>query len=246
MIAKRLKKVVRRKIRMNELPPVVTIDGAGGTGKGSAGHMVAKSLGWHLLDSGVLYRVLAMAAMKHHVTFDNEPVLEVLASHLDVQFIETDKVGMPPRVLLDNEDVTDAIRTETMGNAASKIGALPLVRIALLERQRDFRKLPGLVTDGRDMGTVVFPDAEVKIFLTATAAERARRRHIQLKEKGINVNLGDLIDELRERDKRDSERTTAPLRPAEDAVIIDTDVLTIEQVVEQILSEVKKWQQGVM
>jgi cytidylate kinase len=229
----------------NDQAPVVTIDGAGGTGKGSAGHMLAKMLGWHLLDSGVLYRVLAMAAMKHHVDVDNEPVLEVLATHLDIQFIEG-HLGLPPRVLLDNEDVTDAIRTETMGNAASKMGALPLVRIALLERQRDFRKLPGLVTDGRDMGTIVFPDAEVKVFLTASAAERARRRHIQLKEKGINVNLGDLIDELRERDKRDSERTTAPLRPAEDAVIIDTDVLTIEQVVEQILSEVKKWQQGVI
>jgi cytidylate kinase len=218
---------------MNELPPVVTIDGAGGTGKGSAGHELAKILGWHLLDSGVLYRVLAMAAMKHHVPFDNEPVLEVLATHLDVQFIETDKVGLPPRILLDNEDVTDAIRTETIGNAASKVGALPMVRIALLERQREFRKLPGLVTDGRDMGTVVFPDAEVKIFLTASAGERARRRHIQLKEKGINVNLGDLIEELQERDQ-----------PAEDAVIIDTDVLTIEQVVAQILLEVKKWQQG--
>ncbi|MES2217777.1 MAG: (d)CMP kinase [Pseudomonadota bacterium] len=229
---------------MNELPPVVTIDGAGGTGKGSAGHALAKILGWHLLDSGVLYRVLAMAAMKHHVTFDNEPVLEVLATHLDVQFIETDKVGLPPRVLLDNEDVTDAIRTEKMGNAASKVGTLATVRIALLERQREFRKLPGLVTDGRDMGTIVFPDAEVKVFLTASAAERARRRHIQLKEKGINVNLDDLVEELRERDRRDSERAVAPLKAAEDALMIDTDTLTIDQVVEIILTEVKKWQQG--
>jgi CMP/dCMP kinase len=233
-----------KEVRMNDqLAPVVTIDGAGGTGKGSAGHAVAKALGWHLLDSGVLYRVLAMAAMKHHVTFDNEPVLEVLATHLDVQFI-AHELGIPPRVMLDNVDVTDAIRTEKMGNAASKVGALPMVRIALLERQRVFRELPGLVTDGRDMGTVVFPDAEVKIFLTASAEERARRRHIQLKEKGINVNLGDLIEELHERDKRDSERAVAPLKPAEDAIIIDTDALSIDQVVAIILSEVHKWQQG--
>ena len=225
--------------------PVVTIDGAGGTGKGSAGHAVAKALGWNLLDSGVLYRVLAMAAMKHHVEFDNEPVLEVLATHLDVQFI-AHELGMPPRVLLDNEDVTDAIRTEKIGNAASKVGALPLVRIALLERQRIFREVPGLVTDGRDMGTIVFPDAEVKIFLTASAEERARRRHLQLKEKGINVNLGDLIEELRERDKRDSERKVAPLKPAEDAIIIDTDALSIDQVVTLILAEVHKWQKGSM
>lgn len=219
--------------------PVITIDGASGTGKGVVTHLVAKKLGWNLLDSGALYRVLALAAQKHGVAFDNEPPLKVLAEHLDVQFIATES-GEPPIILLEGQDVTDTIRTEKMGNAASKVGALPSVRTALLSRQRAFRELPGLVTDGRDMGTVVFPDAGLKIFLTASPEERASRRHNQLKEKGINVNLGDLIEELRERDKRDQERTVAPLRPAEDAIIIDTDHLTIEQVVGCIMVEVGK------
>jgi cytidylate kinase len=221
--------------------PVVTIDGASGTGKGVVGQLVAQQLGWHLLDSGALYRVLAMAAMKHHIAFDNEPVLEVLASELDVEFVTAER-GSHPHILLDGQDVTDAIRTEQIGNAASKVGALPLVRLALLGRQRHFRKLPGLVTDGRDMGTIVFPHAEVKIFLTASPEERAHRRYKQLKQKGIDVNLGNLIEELRERDKRDQERTVAPLRPAEDAVGIDTDHLTIDEVVESIMAEIRKWQ----
>lgn len=226
---------------MNPNAPVITIDGAGGTGKGSVCHVLARKLGWNLLDSGVLYRVLAMAAMKHHISLDDEPLLEVLASHLEVRFV-TDHLGVPPQIFLENQEVTESIRTELIGNAASKIGTLPLVRIALLARQRVFRDLPGLVTDGRDMGTVVFPDAEIKIFLTASPEERARRRHKQLKEKGINVNLSDLINELHERDQRDSQRKVAPLRPADDAVIIDTDSLTIDQVVERIMLEVKNWQ----
>jgi cytidylate kinase len=219
--------------------PVLTIDGASGTGKGVVGQLVATRLGWNLLDSGALYRVLALAAQKHGVALENEPALEVLAEHLDVQFkvIET---GVPPHILLEGQDVTDTIRTEKMGNAASKVGTLPAVRAALLSRQRAFREPPGLVTDGRDMGTVVFPDAEIKIFLTASAEERARRRYNQLKEKGIDVNLDGLVEELRERDKRDQERAVAPLRPAVDAVRIDTDKLTIEQVVEKIMSEVRK------
>jgi cytidylate kinase len=227
---------------MNPKAPVITIDGAGGTGKGSVCHDLAKKLGWHLLDSGALYRVLAMAAMKHHVALDNEPVLEVLAGHLEVRF--THELGIPPRITLENQDVTEAIRTEAMGNAASKIGTLPMVRIALLERQRAFRDLPGLVTDGRDMGTIVFPDAEIKIFLTASPEERARRRQKQLKEKGIDVNLSDLIKELYERDQRDSQRKVAPLKPADDAVIIDTDPLGIDQVVDRIMLEVKNWQEA--
>jgi cytidylate kinase len=219
--------------------PVVTIDGASGTGKGAVSHILAKRLEWRLLDSGALYRVLALAAQKHGVSLDNEKALQVLAEYLDVQFI-TAETSAPPSILLEGQDVTETIRTEKMGNAASKVAALPEVRIALLSRQRAFREAPGLVTDGRDMGTVVFPDAEVKIFLTASPEERAERRYKQLKEKGINVTLSDLVLELRERDKRDQERKVAPLRQAEDAVCIDTDHLTIEQVVERILLEVQK------
>jgi cytidylate kinase len=221
------------------LIPVVTIDGASGTGKGVVGQLLAKQLGWNLLDSGVLYRVLALAAEKHGVSFENEPALRVLAEHLDVQFIATE-TGALPRILLEGQEVTETIRTEKIGNAASKVGVLPAVREALLSRQRAFRELPGLVTDGRDMGTVVFPDADVKIFLMASPEERARRRYNQLKEKSINVNLGGLVEELRERDKRDQERAVAPLRPAADAICIETDHLTIAQVVEMIMSEVKK------
>jgi cytidylate kinase len=217
-------------------PPVITIDGASGTGKGAVGLVLAKQLGWKLLDSGALYRVLALAAQKHGVSLDNETALHVLAEHLDVQFVANESSPLP-RILLESQDVTETIRTEKMGNAASKVGALPRVRDALLSRQRAFREHPGLVTDGRDMGTVVFPDAELKIFLTASPEQRALRRHKQLKEQGISVNLGDLVEELRERDKRDQERTVAPLRPAEDAVIIDTDQLTIEQVVQRIVLE---------
>lgn len=219
--------------------PVITIDGASGTGKGVVTQLVAKRLGWKLLDSGALYRVLALAAQKHGVALDNELAVTVLAEHLDVQFIATE-LGSSPRILLEGQDVTETIRTEKMGNAASKVGALPNVRTALLSRQRAFRESPGLATDGRDMGTVIFPDANVKIFLMASPEERARRRHNQLIEKGIDVNLGDLVEELRERDKRDQERTVAPLKPAKDAVCIDTDHLSIEQVVDRVMLEVKK------
>lgn len=219
--------------------PVLTIDGASGTGKGVVTHLVAKKLGWRLLDSGALYRVLALAAQQHHIALDNEAALTALANELDVQFVATD-TSMPPKIFLEKQDVTEIIRTEPIGNAASKVGVFPAVRTALLGRQRAFRESPGLATDGRDMGTVVFPDAEVKIFLVASAEERARRRYNQLKEKGIDVNLSGLIEELRERDKRDQERTVAPLRPADDAIIIDTDPLSIEQVVAQVIAAVTK------
>lgn len=217
--------------------PVITIDGASGTGKGTVSQILAKRLGWNFLDSGALYRVLALAAQKHSVAFDDEASLEVLAEHLDVQFIA--KENDLPQVILEGEDVTDIIRTEKMGNAASIIGALPGVRTALLSRQRAFRDVPGLVADGRDMGTVVFPDAEIKIFLVASPEERALRRLNQLKARGISVTLGDLITELRERDRRDQERAVAPLKPADDAVCIDTNHLTIEQVVEKILLQIE-------
>lgn len=214
--------------------PVITIDGASGTGKGTVSLLLATHLGWNFLDSGVLYRVLALAANKHQVPLDNENALEKLAHQLDVKFIA--QPSHVPNILLEGDDVTETIRTEPIGNAASMVGVLPAVRAALLQRQRDFREAPGLVADGRDMGTVVFPDAAYKFFLLASPEERAKRRHNQLKERGINVNLAGLIDELRIRDKRDQERTVAPLKPADDAICIQTDLLTIEQVVAKILS----------
>jgi cytidylate kinase len=220
-------------IRQKE--PVITIDGASGTGKGTVSQLLANHLGWKFLDSGALYRVLALAAHKHRVALDNEKALEVLAEHLDVQFIAQETSF--PQIILEGEDVTKTIRTEGIGNAASVIAVLPAVRASLLSRQRAFRESPGLVADGRDMGTVVFPDAEFKFFLLASLHERASRRYNQLKEQGINVTLAALIDELRLRDKRDQERLVAPLKPAEDAVCIETDHLTVEQVVTKILSE---------
>jgi len=222
---------------MSQKEPIITIDGASGTGKGTVSQILAKRLGWKFLDSGSLYRVLALAAEKHGIAFDNETALEPLAQHLDVQFIA--KENTSSLIMLEGEDVTDTIRTEKMGNAASQVGALPTVRTALLDRQRAFRGLPGLVADGRDMGTVVFPDAELKIYLVASPEERALRRYNQLKASGINVTLADLIKELRERDKRDQERIIAPLKPAEDAIRIDTDRLSIDQVVERIMSEMR-------
>ncbi|TAK75086.1 MAG: (d)CMP kinase [Gammaproteobacteria bacterium] len=216
--------------------PVITVDGASGTGKGTVSQVLATRLRWNFLDSGALYRVLALAAQKHSVALGNEEALKVLAEHLDVQFIaQENKLS---KIILEGEDVTDTIRTELIGNDASIVAALPAVRAALLSRQRVFRELPGLVADGRDMGTVVFPDAELKIFLIASPEERALRRYHQLMEKGINVTLSDLIQELRERDKRDQERTVAPLKPAADAIAIDTNGLTVEEVVNRILAEV--------
>ena len=215
--------------------PVIAIDGPSGAGKGTVSQLVARRLGWHFLDSGALYRLVAQAAKNHAITLDNVEALETLAAHLDVQFRVTDD-GSPVQVILEGEDVTASIRSEEIGNEASRVAALPGVRAALLERQRAFRTPPGLVADGRDMGTVVFPDAEVKIFLTASAEERAQRRYKQLKEKNSNVIFNDLLKEITERDKRDTERSVAPLRPAADAVTIDTTVLAIEQVVEQVMS----------
>ncbi len=227
--------------------PVITIDGASGTGKGVVTHKVAELLGWHLLDSGVLYRVLGLAAASEGVAIDFEHAERVgqLARELDVRFV-TPPQGILPRIFLGTIDVTETIRTENIGNLASKAGALPIVREALLARQRAFRLPPGLVTDGRDMGTVVFPDAEVKIFLTASLTERARRRYLQLKAQGVDVTLGALEEELDIRDKRDQSRAVAPLKPAADAICIDTDPLTISEVVElvMIVAEKKGYKAG--
>ena len=222
---------------MNIKAPVITIDGPSGSGKGTIAGILAKRLGWNLLDSGALYRLLAFAAGNHGVALDNEALLEKLAAHLDVQFIgATD--GKPARIILEGDDVTHAIRSETGAAGASKVAALPAVRDALLQRQRAFLEFPGLVADGRDMGTVVFPDAPLKVFLTASAEERARRRYLQLKAKGDDVSLSGLLDEIRARDERDTQRAIAPLKPAADAIQLDSTELSIDQVLEKIMSEI--------
>ena len=217
--------------------PVITIDGPSGSGKGTVAGILAKLLGWNLLDSGALYRLLAFAAGNHGVALDNEALLEKLAAHLDVQFLgATD--GKPARIILEGDEVTHAIRSEAVAAGASKVAALPAVRDALLQRQRAFQEQPGLVADGRDMGTVVFPDAPLKVFLTASAEERARRRYLQLKAKGDDVSLSGLLDEIRARDERDTQRAIAPLKPAADAIQLDSTELSIEQVLERIMSEI--------
>lgn len=216
--------------------PVITIDGPGGSGKGTLSGLLARRLGWNLLDSGALYRLLAFAARNHGVDLTNEEALTVLAAHLDVQFLSGGDGSQ--RIVLEGEDVSNVIRTEVVGAGASQVAALPAVRDALLERQRAFRESPGLVADGRDMGTVVFPAAPLKIFLTASAEERARRRYLQLKGKGEDVNLPSLLDEIIARDERDTQRAVAPLKPAPDAILLDSTDLSIEQVLERILSEV--------
>jgi cytidylate kinase len=194
-------------------------------------------LGWNLLDSGALYRLLAFAARNHGVDLTNEESLKVLAAHLDVQF-ESGTQGQDQRIILEGEDVTHSIRNEQIGSGASQVASLPAVRDALLQRQRAFQEEPGLVADGRDMGTVVFPDAPLKIFLTASAEERARRRYLQLKAKGDDVSLSSLLDEISARDERDTQRAVAPLKPAQDAIQLDSTELSIEQVLERILSEI--------
>ncbi len=219
------------------LPVVITIDGPSGSGKGTVAGMLATKLQWQLLDSGALYRVLALAADKHAVPLDHEDALEVLAVGLDVEFV-VDVENNSQRILLENQDVTDEIRNETVGAHASQIAALPGVRAGLLRRQHEFRQAPGLIADGRDMGTVVFADAPLKVFLTASAEERARRRYLQLKDKGETVTLTSLLEEIRARDERDTNRSIAPLKPADDAIILDSTTMTIEQVLERILSEV--------
>ena len=219
---------------MQESVPVITIDGPSGAGKGTVARIVAEQLGWHLLDSGAIYRVLAVATQHHHVSLDNEEPLIPMAAHLDVQF-EISSQG-ESKVILEGENVTDTIRSEEIGSLASKVAAFPRVREALLRRQRAFSVAPGLVADGRDMGTIVFSKAPVKVFLTASAEERAERRFNQLKEKGFDVKIGRLLDDIRQRDDRDRNREVAPLIPAEGALIIDSTNLSIQEVVNKVLS----------
>ena len=212
--------------------PVIAIDGPSGSGKGTIAEKVAKRLGFILLDSGALYRLLGIASYKQGIDLANHQQLTDLAKSLDIAF---GSAG-PGSVLLNGEDVSMAIRSDLGSDLASKVGAIPAAREALFERQLQFRREPGLVADGRDMGTVVFPDADLKIFLTASVAERAQRRYKQLIGKGIDAILPDLLRDLKERDRRDTERPISPLKPAEDALILDSTELTIDQVVEQVLS----------
>jgi CMP/dCMP kinase len=215
---------------------VITIDGPSGSGKGTLSQMLARHLGFHLLDSGALYRLVALAAMKRNLDISNEQIVTPVALNLNVRFTISDH---SMSVLLDDENVTEAIRQEVVGMGASQIAAYVGVRSALLERQRAFAVPPGLVADGRDMGTIVFPDAVAKIFLTASAEARAERRFKQLQQKGEYVDKAALIADIRERDTRDSSRPVSPLKPAEDAVIIDSTHMGIDEVFNEMLKVVK-------
>ena len=211
--------------------PILTIDGPSGAGKGTAARAVAARLGWRLLDSGALYRITAFAALRAGLALDDEKTVARIAEQLDVEFSH----GADERILLAGEDITAQLRTERCGEAASKVAALPEVRRALLARQRAFIAPPGLVADGRDMGTGVFPEAVLKVFLTASPHERAVRRHKQLMAKGIDVSLRDLSREIAQRDERDANRAVAPLVPARDARILDSTEMSPEEVTERIL-----------
>ena len=215
--------------------PVIAIDGPSGSGKGTVAQILARELGWHFLDSGAIYRILAYAAQRRGLPLDDAAALADLGRSLPVVFSPIDA-----KIALEGTDIKDEIRTESAGNAASQVAAIPEVRAALLARQRAFREPPGLVADGRDMGTVVFPDAGVKIFLTASAEERARRRYNQLIEKGLDANLSSLVTAIAERDRRDATRSVAPLIPAEDAEVIDTSELDIEQTVARVQAIVRQ------
>lgn len=213
---------------MTGVVPVIAIDGPTASGKGTVAQRVAETLGWHYLDSGALYRLAALAALRAGVALDDEPALARLAVNLPIEF-------SGGRILLAGDEVTDAIRAEAVGEAASRIAVLGALRAALLDRQRDFRQAPGLVADGRDMASVVFPDASLKVFLTASAEARAERRYKQLIEKGFSANLDGLLRDLRARDARDAGRTHAPLVAAEGSVVLDSTPLTVLQTVQAVL-----------
>jgi cytidylate kinase len=215
---------------------VITIDGPSGAGKGTLSQLVAKYLGYHLLDSGALYRLVALSAHKLNVNLQDEQAIADVASQLNVKF---DVTGDTTRIFLSDENVTDAIRHESVSMNASLVAAYPKVREALLQRQKDFAQAPGLVADGRDMGTTVFPEAQFKVFLTASAEARAERRFKQLQQKGAEVNMAELVSDIKARDDRDTQRATSPLKPADDALVLDSTSLTIDQVLNAILAYVR-------
>lgn len=223
---------------MSVRAPVITVDGPSGVGKGTLCQWLASRLGFHLLDSGALYRLTALTALRRNLALDDEVQVAAVAAGLEVEFVAGTEGS--PRIFLEGAEVGADLRSETCGNAASRIAALSAVRAALLHRQRDFRRVPGLIADGRDMGTVVFPDAELKLFLTASAEERARRRYKQLSEQGMNANLKILVNEIAERDARDRQRAVAPLRPAADAVMLDTTHSSIAEVCDWALALVAR------
>jgi len=216
--------------------PVLTIDGPSGAGKGTISRALAKQLGWNYLDSGSIYRSLAIAALDAQADLEDESLMAQVASEMLLSF----DCGEELIVRLDGVDITHRLPTETTGATASKIAAYPAVRAVLLQKQKDFCQMPGLVADGRDMGTVVFQGAEMKVFLTASAEERAKRRFKQLKEKGIDANIEQITKDIQERDRRDSERTTSPLKAAEDALYIDSSNLTIDEVIAKVLKLAEK------
>lgn len=218
--------------------PVITIDGPSGSGKSTVAQRLAKSLGWHYLDSGALYRVLGYFAKEKGISFDDAAELAALAKTEEVSFEV--QAHQPAKVIVKGLDVTEHVRSEACGEIASKVSRFQAVREALIDLQHRFRKAPGLVTDGRDMGTVVFPDALVRFFLTATPEERAKRRFAQLQEMGLDVKLAALVKDLRERDRRDTERAVSPLKPSEGAVMLDTSAIDIEAVFTKILATVKQ------
>jgi len=213
--------------------PVIAIDGPSGSGKGTIAQEVSRTLSFHLLDSGALYRVVGLAAQRSDLLHADEADVAALARGLDIRFSSTD--AGEQEIWLDGEDVSGQVRTEEGGTLASRVAALPAVRDALMDLQRGFRRAPGLVADGRDMGTTVFPDAALKVFLTASAEVRGKRRHKQLKDKGIDVSLAALSRDIEDRDRRDSERSVAPLRPADDARLLDSSKLTIDEVTQTVL-----------
>ena len=216
---------------------MITIDGLSGSGKGTITRLLSEKLGWNLLNSGILYRALALAAKKRNLSLDNEVELSKLAKNLNIKFVSSS-------VFLDGENIQAVLASETLGNEASQVAIFPAVRQALIETQRSFRQPPGLVAEGRDMGTVIFPDADVKIFLEASVEERAKRRYQQLLKQGFDVRLPDLIFEVTHRDLREQTRKTAPTKIADDATVVDTTSLTVEQVFNKILNMVSNGSLG--
>ncbi len=215
--------------------PVLTIDGPSGAGKGTVSRLIAQKLGWHYLDSGAIYRALALELTEKDVLHESIAEIVDVALGMDLVF----ECSEDRAVLLNGQDITDLLGLESTGNNASKIASIPEIRAALLQKQHDFKQAPGLVADGRDMGTVVFSEAKYKVFLTASASERAERRYKQLKEKGIDANLSEITADIQERDQRDSERQISPLVPAADAIYIDSSTISVQAVVDEVLSLVR-------